>query len=1033
MALLSGKSAGVSTREIDLSGPTNVKPRGIPAGIIGTSVRGPAFVPVTFATFQDFVATFGNTDGQKFGPLAVNEWMKNAAAGSFVKLLGAGDGKQRGSSDGAVSNAGFVVGQQLPQANGLLGANVYTDAVAPRSGVLGRTYMLGCFMSQSAGSSIFSDAGIQSTTEISPAHPILRGVLLAPSGVVLSLSSAQVPNNTPPTHEAGADWGTGGNAGANFGDVITGSARADFVMLVNGHKNSDTAVNILTASFDPKSPAHFARVFNTDPLKLEERGHYLYGRWDVDTAYAEITGSGIGSLSTAADTVKMMSTLAFLLTGAMPRANGATANATNVGVPDFESFTDRFKTAKSPFVVTQQFGGQNENLFRLHARDDGANGNTVFKITIENVQASTNEFDKYGQFDLLVRKFDDSDLNPIVLESFRGLSLNLASDRYVGRVIGDLNSFYDFDKRAGAQKLVVEGKYPNNSQYVRLEESADLRNRRHDPTALPTGFRGLPHLVTSGTATNGSSTQPILTGTFGGSTGGLVAMSASNRVGITPDEISRVVQLPVPFRESIGVGLSPKKRAESALTWGVQFEKKDNLNQPNKGQLLDQTIVSFTTYFPDWHTSEQNPIVDNNAGTPDLAGCILDVDRFNNNLFTLERIEVLTSSTDTPDPMQWQVAAYRRNGVQVGTMINRDGTAGVGSRFLDPSKDFADLPTRKYLKFTFPLQGGFDGLNIFNEDKFKMNDVACRREMADTNESSVNSATVASIRKAIDVIEEKADVDIQLLSIPGLRVPAITDYAIDATERRFDALFVMDIEEKDTIDAFVTSSVQKINVANTVNRVGARSLDSSFAAAYFPDVIITDPTTKTNVQCPPSVGVLGAFSLNDRVAHPWFAPAGFTRGALKSVIESQVKLNRNNLDDLYTVDINPITAFAHSPGVVIFGQKTLQAAQSALDRVNVRRLLIDVRRKVRGVANALLFEPNREDTLARFSSAVTPILTQIQQQQGLDRFKVQIDTSTTTQVDVENNTIRGKIFLQPTRSVEFISLDFTVTNAGAGV
>ena len=117
----------------------------------------------------------------------------------------------------------------------------------------------------------------------------------------------------------------------------------------------------------------------------------------------------------------------------------------------------------------------------------------------------------------------------------------------------------------------------------------------------------------------------------------------------------------------------------------------------------------------------------------------------------------------------------------------------------------------------------------------------------------------------------------------------------------------------------------------------------------------------------------------------------------------------------------------------MFGQKTLLAAQSALDRVNVRRLLIDVRRKVKKVANTLLFEPNREATLARFSAAVTPILTQIQQQQGLDRFKVLIDSTTTTQADVENNTIRGKVFLQPTRAVEFISLDFVVTNAGADV
>jgi phage tail sheath protein FI len=172
---------------------------------------------------------------------------------------------------------------------------------------------------------------------------------------------------------------------------------------------------------------------------------------------------------------------------------------------------------------------------------------------------------------------------------------------------------------------------------------------------------------------------------------------------------------------------------------------------------------------------------------------------------------------------------------------------------------------------------------------------------------------------------------------------------------------------------------------------------------------------------------------NDSVAHPWFAPAGFNRGALARVIEARVNLNRNNLDDLYEVDINPITSFPHTPQTVVFGQKTLLAAPSSLDRVNVRRLLIDIRRQVRAVANTLLFEPNRESTLAKFSNAVTPILSRIQAQQGLDRFKVQIDSSTTTQSDVENNTIRGKIFLQPTRSVEFISLDFVVTNAGAEV
>ena len=144
------------------------------------------------------------------------------------------------------------------------------------------------------------------------------------------------------------------------------------------------------------------------------------------------------------------------------------------------------------------------------------------------------------------------------------------------------------------------------------------------------------------------------------------------------------------------------------------------------------------------------------------------------------------------------------------------------------------------------------------------------------------------------------------------------------------------------------------------------------------------------------------------------------------------RLNRDNLDDLYEADINPITAFPGT-GVTVWGQKTLLANQSALDRINVRRLLIDIRRQVRNVANTLLFEPNREETLEKFTALVNPILQRVQDLSGVERYKVIIDTTTTTQADVENNTIRGKIFLQPTRTAEFVALDFVVTNAGAEI
>jgi hypothetical protein len=183
------------------------------------------------------------------------------------------------------------------------------------------------------------------------------------------------------------------------------------------------------------------------------------------------------------------------------------------------------------------------------------------------------------------------------------------------------------------------------------------------------------------------------------------------------------------------------------------------------------------------------------------------------------------------------------------------------------------------------------------------------------------------------------------------------------------------------------------------------------------------------VRVPPSVGVLGAFAFNDSVAFPWFAPAGFARGSMNAQ-STAVTLNETNMDDLYDKDINPIVTFPNSSGPIIYGQKTLQSAASALDRVNVRRLLIDVRRSVKQVALQLIFEPNREATLQRFTALVTPIMKRVQQNQGIDRFRVIIDSSTTTQSDIENNTVRGKIFLQPTRTAEFISLDFVVTNSG---
>lgn len=968
MTELTFKSPGVSATEIDLSGPTSTGPTGTPAGVIGTAQRGPAFVPVTVGSLQNFEAIFGPSDGEKFGPIAAAEWLDNATALTYLRLLGAGKGEQRlttGNNPGSVESAGFVVGERQPQDSGNFGNNQY----AVENGELGRTWFLGCYMSESAGSDIFSAAQI---TTGSSAHPIIRGMIFAASGVIPLLSSSTTTSTAP-------DGTTAATAGGSLQGHFTGSVvlsdgsttKQEFVMLLNGHIGADSSFpNVLTASFDPTAPNYFANVFNTDPLNLEKAGHYLYTHYDIQPALAEVTGTGLTDLITST-----AQEVAFLTSGSQSRNQGSAT------VPNYENFEDRFSAGKTPWIISQKFGGVEVNLFRLHALSDGAGFGEQLKFSIENITPSQSEQDKYGTFDLVVRDINDTDDQKIVLESYRGLSLNPSAERYIGKAIGDEYRYFDFDTTNDSQKIVVEGNYPNVSGRIRVEIAEDVDNAETDATALPSGFRGKLHLVTSGSGRlNGDS------------------------------NVQHAVEPPVPLRKNLALGTGIKQVANKNLYWGVQFERQTSVTEYNKSSELDGTIVSFTKFLPDFVTTNQNVVEAS--------------DTFNNNLFSLENVQIKTGSNGKADLKTIDEWSYVRQGNIVANDTNK-------TRAFSIEDDLTILGARSLAKFSFFMQGGFDGTNIFNRNESDLNNRAVVEEMNFLARGQDEGPTVKSIRKGLDVMGLSSEVDINILAIPGIRNAVITDAAITTVENRFDAIYLMDIEERDTLNTVVTSSIQDINVQNTVNAFAARSLDSNFAAAYFPDLVIRDRTTNTNVRVPPSVGVLGAYALNDSVGFPWTAPAGFTRGAMENVNSAAVKLNRDNLDDLYEVDINPIVAYPGGPGVTVWGQKTLQAANSALDRVNVRRLLLELRRRVRRVAETFLFEPNREETLNRFAARVRPILARVQEQQGVERYRVQIDTTTTTQADVENNTIRGRILLQPTRTVEFVSLDFVVTNQGA--
>jgi len=990
MAELTFKSAGVSTREIDLSGPTPTGPSGVPAGIVGTANEGPAFVPLTFATYGQYKLAFGASDGVKFGPIAANEWLKNAQALTYVRVLGVGDGRERSSSTGNVTSAGFVVGERQVQSNGVKGNNPYANTGGQGEG---RTYFLGCFMSESAGSNIFSDAGIQTNVTSSA---ILRGVVLAPSGVVLSLSGNIGGTNTAPAASANSSTVTGFTTGS----VSLLGGGSTFVMFMNGYKATEASPSYITASFDMYAPDYFANVFNTDPLKIEEKGHLLYGFYDIHPTLAVVTGSGVIKEGVYQ---KSEEPVAFILSSSAGRiGRGESVGAGDDDVPVYESFEDRFSNAVSPFVISQKFGASPYNLFKLETLSDGSGITNKFKFSIENIVKSNSSTDKFGTFDIVLRDFYDSDDNKVVLESFRGLSLDPSSERFVGRVIGDKKVFFDFDSDVESQKIIVEGSHDVRSRYVRVILSDELKNKEVPDEALPMGFRGPHHLLTSGSLLSGP--------------------GANSAVLNVADAHNRVREPAIPFRLSIAQGTGASKREDVELYWGVQTNIRKSVEKPNLISEFDDSFLTYVKHFPTHRLDAYNFSEGDNAGVADGNGTVRDSDRFNNNKFTLENIQVRTGSSGLADSDQWLSASYVRNG-----LIAVDDALKTRRLTVD---DLGVVSNRKFLKFTVPLQGGFDGVNIFNKDQRDLTNNSAKREIDDEiNQGGTSGPTISAFRKAIDIMGSTSDVDIQLLSVPGMRHESITDYAISTVENRFDAMLIMDVEERDQFNTVITSSAQSPHVSNTVTGFKNRVLDTSFAAAYFPDVTVQDPDTGGLVAVPPSVVTIGAYSLNDKVGHPWFAPAGFTRGSLTTVTTTNVLLNRTNLDDLYDADINPLAKFPGKP-LSVWGQKTLLANASALDRVNVRRLLIDVRRKVRNIANTLLFEPNRAETLQRFSNLVNPILQSVQDSQGVDRFKVIIDTTTTTQADVENNTIRGKIYLQPTRSVEFVALDFVVTNAG---
>ena len=569
-------------------------------------------------------------------------------------------------------------------------------------------------------------------------------------------------------------------------------------------------------------------------------------------------------------------------------------------------------------------------------------------------------------FDILIRDYFDTDANPVVLEKFTNCTMDPGQNSFVGNKVGTL-----------------DGEYILNSKYVMVEMSEDA-----PIDALPCGFNGFNFRLYSGA----QSPFPIIKGKY--------------------DYPGETVWNP-PFALSSGA-------VSSTLSQG------DNVRRTYLG--ISNSYGWDPAYFEYVGKTEPNSTCDIDSVPWNYisAGFHMDV-----NASALTINDLYSTSGDT--------------------------------RFICGNSPFItepELPTNVYYrlyarKFTFLVQGGFDGWDIYrewrtNEDRFQIGRSGFLNGACPT--SRYPNAVGWGAFKEISIGDGTMDfgntdyyayllgqqtfanpeaTNINVFVSPGIDYVNNSNLVEDAVTmiefNRADSLYVCTTPDVDLFSPTLTGG-QDIFIYPTeaVDNLDNTGIDSNYTATYYPWVLTRDSVNNTQIYIPPTAEVTRNLALTDNIAFPWFAAAGYTRGIV-NCIKARKKLTQEDRDILYNGRVNPIATFS-DVGTVIWGNKTLQVRESALDRINVRRLLLQARKLISAVSVRLLFEQNDAQVRQDFLNAVNPILDSIRRDRGLYDFRVTVSSNPE---DLDRNQMTGKIYIKPTRSLEFIDITFYITPTGA--
>jgi hypothetical protein len=951
-------SPGIFLNEIDQS-QVPALPENEGPVIIGRAEKGPGMTPVRVSSFSEFVERFGhpisgyggqgdvwrdgNYSSPTYGGYAAQAYLR-AGVGpiTFIRLMGT-------QSPDAVA-AGYAGWDTSGSVTALQSTN-------------GGAYGLYVFPSASAASAA------QTGT--------LAAIWYLDSGAMRL--SGTIAGGTATTSSAAT--------------VIASDSNGNFKAEILGSTGTSTLVST-EFSLNESDPNFVRKVFNTNPQAVStvtsatNRKTYWLG---------ESFGGQIARLTGFTDTTSYGTILA-VATGSSEHGNQ------RIAYRDAHSgwfFAQSLNSDSSSY----SYEGQQKLFKFVGINGHGAWLQNNIKISITNIKASSNENVPYGTFDVVLRKANDSDLRPVVLERFSNCSLNPNSTDYIARKIGDTKVFFDDVE----QRYRESGDYPNLSDHVRVVVHEDVVDGVNS-SFLPFGVFGPPR-YSSFNIISGSGPS---TSTF--------ALGSND----------------VPFSDALNTLLvfSSGEFATGSITFPGVLTRVSCSNgadgaDPTTNAFFGlQTNKTLTSAVHDPGYVDYVRTLSSDKISDDTWGDTFGQNGYGTGLepqfrFSLDEVVITTGS------LQYSVAAPTQR-IADAAYISGSHAAGTAlNSSIDSSVDFERVLNAKINRFTSPLFGGSDGVDITERNPFGNHKLT-------GSPTETTNYVFYTLRRAIRTIADPEVVSMNAASVPGILNSEITKYLIDTCETRADALAVIDVADGfDPREESSSDAASRKGVLNTVlSSHKARNLNSSYGAAYYPWVKVRDDQTGTIVTMPPSVVALGVLANTERAADVWFAPAGFNRGGLSqgagglTVVGVEQKLTSRNRDDLYDVNINPIASFP-AEGIVVFGQKTLQATPSALDRINVRRLMIFVKRGISRIASATLFQPNVSATWNDFKSRADTFLSDVKVRFGVDDFRVILDETTTTADLVDRNIMYAKIFIKPTRAIEFIAIDFVITRSGA--